>query len=137
MPRGVSTKLLTGLPESYSSDWLNAIDKRTKVWRAISSRIDALESDLGGSEDLSHAKRSLVRRVTFLELLCETQEMRFAAGEVTDVGVITQCFNSMLGDDAANATCGALTLAAKGPDLRTLWARLGMTTAEWVSETGG
>src|ERR1700733_14407281 len=95
MPRGVSTKLTATLPETYSPQWLARLDKRTRIWRAISSRIDALEADLGG--DLSHAKRSLVRRVTFLELLCEVQEMRFAAGEVTDVAAFTQAFNSMLG----------------------------------------
>lgn len=97
MARGVSTKLTATLPEQYSSDWLEHMDRRTKVWRAISDRIAALESDAGGAEGLSHAKRSIMRRAVFLELLAESQEVRFSAGESLDIGSYTQAFNSMLG----------------------------------------
>jgi hypothetical protein len=97
MARGVSTKLLTQLPESYSRDWLERIDRRTKIWRAIMPRIQRLEEDAGGAENLTHAKQSLCRRAAFLELLCETQELRFTAGEPADVGAYTQAFNSMVG----------------------------------------
>jgi len=97
MARGVSTKLLTQLPAAYSADWLERIDKRTKLWRAILPRIQRLEEDAGGAESLTHAKRSLCRRAAFLELLCETQELRFTAGEPADVGAYTQAFNSMVG----------------------------------------
>ncbi|MGH8133955.1 MAG: hypothetical protein ACRETP_12125 [Steroidobacteraceae bacterium] len=105
MARGVSTKLLTQLPADYSADWLERIDKRTKLWRAILPRIQRLEEDAGGAENLTHAKRSLCRRAAFLELLCETQELRFTAGEPADVGAYTQAFNSMQG---AYKTLGCL-----------------------------
>ena len=95
--RGVSTKLLAALPEAYSSEWLERMDRRTKIWRAITDRIGALESDSGGLDGLSHAKRSLIRRAVFLEMLAETQEIKFASGEAVDVGAYTQAFNSMLG----------------------------------------
>lgn len=97
MARGVSTKLLTTLPAEYSADWLERLDKRTKLWRAVLPRIQKLEDDAGGAENLTHAKRSLCRRAAFLELLCETQELRFTAGEPADVGAYTQAFNSMQG----------------------------------------
>ncbi len=97
MARGVSTKLLTTLPADYSARWLERLDKRTKIWRAILPRIQRLEEDAGGANALSHAKRSLCRRAAFLELLCETQELRFTAGEPADVGAYTQAFNSMVG----------------------------------------
>jgi hypothetical protein len=97
MARGVSTKLTTQLPEEYSIDWLEHIDKRTKIWQAILPRIQQLEEDAGGAENLTHAKRSLVRRAAFLELLCETQELRFTSGAPADVGAYTQAFNSMTG----------------------------------------
>lgn len=97
MARGVSTKLLTQLPAEYSAAWLERIDKRTKIWRAILPRIRRLEEDAGGADNLTHAKRSLCRRAAFLELLCETQELRFTAGEPADVGAYTQAFNSMVG----------------------------------------
>jgi hypothetical protein len=110
MARGVSTKLTTQLPAEYSADWLERIDKRTKIWRAILPRIQKLEEDAGGAENLTHAKRSLVRRAAFLELLCETQEMRFTAGESADVGAYTQAFNSMQG---AYKTLGCLERVAR------------------------
>ncbi|HEX3915539.1 MAG TPA: hypothetical protein VHW71_18725 [Steroidobacteraceae bacterium] len=97
MARGKSEKLLTALPADYSADWLERFDKRTKVWRAANDREQALISDAGGDEALSHARRSLIRRAVFLELLAETQEMRFTSGEPLDIGAYTQAFNSMLG----------------------------------------
>jgi hypothetical protein len=110
MARGVSTKLLTQLPAQYSADWLERIDKRTKIWRALLPRIRRLEEDAGGAEHLSHAKRSICRRAAFLELLCETQELRFTAGEPCDVGAYTQAFNSMQG---AYKTLGCLERRAR------------------------
>ena len=95
--RGKSKKLLTVLPPDYSTDWLERFDKRTKIWRAANERERSLLSDAGGAENLSHAKRSLIRRAVFLELLAETQEMKFTAGEPLDIGAYTQAFNSMLG----------------------------------------
>lgn len=97
MARGVSTKLQASLPARYSAGWFEAVDKRTKVWHAITPRLAALESDAGGAECLSHAKRSLIRRAVFLELLTETQELRFTRGEAVDVGAYTQSLNSLLG----------------------------------------
>ena len=105
MARGVSTKLTATLPAEYSADWLERIDKRTKIWRALLPRIQRLEEDAGGADNLTHAKQSLCRRAAFLELLCETQEMRFTAGEPADVGAYTQAFNSMQG---AYKTLGCL-----------------------------
>ena len=67
MARGVSTKLLTKLPQEYSPDWLERLDKRTKIWRAILPRIQRLEEDAGGTDNLDHAKRSLCRRAAFLD----------------------------------------------------------------------
>jgi hypothetical protein len=97
MARGKSEKLLAALPTDYCADWLERADKRTKVWRAATEREAALVSDAGGDENLSHARRSLIRRAVFLELLAETQEMKFTAGEPLDIGAYTQAFNSMLG----------------------------------------
>jgi hypothetical protein len=113
--RGVSTKLTTTLPEAYSADWLERIDKRTKLWRALLPRIRQLEEDAGGVEHLTHAKRSMCRRAAFLELLCETQELRFTTGAPADVGAYTQAFNSMQG---AYKTLGCLERKAR--PLRTL-----------------
>jgi hypothetical protein len=97
MARGKSTKLLATLPDSYSSDWLTKLDKRTKVARAIRERIAELESDAGGADSLSAARRSLIRHACWLDSLVESHEMRLAAGEEIDVGAFTQSLNSLLG----------------------------------------
>jgi hypothetical protein len=97
MARGVSTKLSTSLPAAYSRDWVERLDRRTKIARLVTDRVSVLESDAGGTESLSHTKRSLIRRAVFLEMLTESQEMRFVGGEPVDVGAYTQAFNSMLG----------------------------------------
>ena len=73
MARGVSKFLSATLPKRYSRQWLERMDKRTRLWRAITDRITELESDAGGAEMLSHAKRSVMRRAVFLELLAESE----------------------------------------------------------------
>jgi len=97
MARGKSVKLLSQLPTNYSPDWLERFDKRTKIWRAVMPRIHALESDAGGHDNITHAKRSLIRRAAFMELLAETEEYKFTSGQPIDVGAYTQALNSMLG----------------------------------------
>ena len=97
MARGVSTRLVATLPDTYRAGWLDKLDKRTKVARAIMQRIGALTSDAGGADSLSHAKMSLIRRAVFLEAICESHELRLASGEAVDVGSYTQSLNSLLG----------------------------------------
>jgi hypothetical protein len=57
----------------------------------------AIETDMGGREALSHARRSLVRRVVWLEAIIEHSEQKLAAGEGIDLGGHTQAINSLLG----------------------------------------
>ncbi len=84
MSRGVSPKLTATLPDTYRAGWLDKLDKRTKISRAIMQRIAALTSDAGGADTLSHAKTSLVRRAAFLECICEGHEIKLAGGEEID-----------------------------------------------------
>jgi len=88
---------LTSIPTRYSSDWLERIDHRTNVARAVLARITALESDAGGPDTLSAARRSLIRHTAWLDAIIETDEMRLAAGESIDIGSHTQSLNSLLG----------------------------------------
>ncbi len=97
MARGKSTKLLATLPDSYAADWLDRLDKRTKIARAVLARIGELESDAGGAESLSAARRSLIRHAAWLDAIVESYEMRLASGEQIDVGGHTQALNSLLG----------------------------------------
>jgi hypothetical protein len=97
MARGKSEKLLATLPDNYSASWLEKLDKRTKVARAVLSRIGELESDAGGAESLSAAKRSLIRHAAWLDALIDSQELKLASGEPVDTGSLTQLLNSLLG----------------------------------------
>ena len=97
MARGKSTKLLGTLPDSYAADWLDRLDKRTKIARAVLARIGELGSDAGGAESLSAARRSLIRHAAWLDAIVESYEMRLASGAEIDVGGHTQALNSLLG----------------------------------------
>lgn len=97
MARGASTKLMATLPDNYSADWLAKLDKRTKVAKAVLARIDALETDAGGADNLTAARRSLIRHAAWLDAIVDSHELRLAAGEQLDVGAYTQALNSLLG----------------------------------------
>ena len=97
MARGTSTKLLATLPDSYSADWLQRLDKRTKIARAVLSRIGELESDAGGADTLSSVRRSLIRHAAWLDALVDSHELRLASGERIDSGAYTQSLNSLIG----------------------------------------
>jgi hypothetical protein len=97
MARGKSVKLLGSLPESYSASWVDHLDKRTKVARAVLARIAELESDAGGAEALSAARRSLIRHAAWLDAIVESFEYKLAEGAEIDIGAHTQSLNSLLG----------------------------------------
>lgn len=97
MARGKSTKLMATLPDNYSARWLDRIDKRTKVAKAVLARIEQLESDAGGAENLTAARRSLIRHAAWLDAIIDSHELRLAAGEEVDMGAYTQLLNSLLG----------------------------------------
>ena len=97
MAHGKSTKLMATLPDSYSANWLTKLDKRTKIARAVLARIAELESDAGGADALSAARRSLIRHAAWLDAVVDSHELRLAQGEQLDVGAYTQALNSLLG----------------------------------------
>jgi hypothetical protein len=97
MARGISAKTLATIPARYAPDFAEQLDQRTSLAKAIRGRVDAIETDLGGGEALSHARRSLVRRVVWLEAIIEHAEQRLAAGEGIDLGGHTQAINTLLG----------------------------------------
>lgn len=97
MARGKSVKLMATLPDNYEARWLDKLDKRTKVARAVLSRIADLESDAGGAENLSTARRSLIRHAAWLDAIVDSYELQLASGQPLDVGAHTQALNSLLG----------------------------------------
>lgn len=97
MSRGNSVRLLASIPEKYTPDFMDRLDKRTVLGRAVVDRYEAIIADLGGSDALTTIKLSLVRRFVWFETMIEGMECDAAAGKAIDIGSWTQLTNSWLG----------------------------------------
>jgi hypothetical protein len=97
MARGKSTKLLATLPKRYRPDFMARLDRRTIFGQAVYDRYQRVTADLGGVESLSTIKQSLVRRLTWFEVMIEGMECRMAQGQEVDIGSWTQLVNTWLG----------------------------------------
>ena len=85
------------LPASYSADWLEKLDGRTTLARAVHQRYNDLASDLGGADALSYQKRSLAKRAIYVECIIERHEAALSRGEDVDLGRLTQAINTLIG----------------------------------------
>lgn len=87
----------SSLPDGFSQDWLERLDKRSTFSRAVLARFDALTADLGGRENLSYQRLSLAKRAIYVEAVIEQQEARLARGEDVDLGKVSVLTNSLVG----------------------------------------
>jgi len=55
------------LPKKYRAGFLTSLDGRTELSRALRERYDSIATDLGGIEELSAIKSSLLERFVWLE----------------------------------------------------------------------
>ena len=85
------------LPDSYTHDWLERLDGRTRLAQAVRARYDALTNDLCGHASLSYQRRSLAKRALWQEAVIEQMESALARGEDVDLGRMTQAVNSLQG----------------------------------------
>lgn len=83
-------------PAAYTPDHADRLDGRTKLGRQIRDHFNALATDLGGVDHLSHQQRSLCRRAIWLELLLEHEESRIAEGRGVDITPHTALVGSLL-----------------------------------------
>ena len=104
------------IPQQYSPDWLEKLDGRTALARAVNDRYSALAADLGGHERLSYQRRSLAKRAIWMEAIIEQQEAALARGEEVDQGKLTQAVNTLSG---LWKTLGLERAARDVPDLQT------------------
>ena len=68
------------IPDKYSPDWLQRLDGRTAIAKAVNQRMRHLVNDLGGADSLSYQEQSIVRRVVWVESLIESAELEMAKG---------------------------------------------------------
>lgn len=97
MARRKQVKLLAQLPRDYEPDFMERLDMRTVLGRSVLNRYQAVMADLGGEDNLTTVKRSLVRRFTWFEVMLEGMECQMAGGKPIDIGAWTQLTNSWLG----------------------------------------
>jgi len=81
----------------FANGWLDGLDGRLGLARELRQRFKTLTNDLGGSDSLSYAQRSLCERALWLEYWLATQEKDLANGGEFDVGKWVQAANSLQG----------------------------------------
>lgn len=81
----------------FTTGWLDGLDGRLGIARELRQRFETLTNDLGGSDSLSYAQRSLCERALWLEYWLATQEKDLANGGAFDVGKWVQAANSLQG----------------------------------------
>ena len=83
VPGQRSTKQVN-VPRGYQRNALSDLDGRFKPIREAKARWSQLASDLGGINELSYQKQSLLWRFVFLEGWIEDQERRMIQGQAVD-----------------------------------------------------
>jgi hypothetical protein len=104
------------IPASYTGDWIQKLDGRTAIAKAIQDRLATLEDDLGGRDSLSYQQHSLCKRIVWLEALIESREAALARGDEISEGAHTQQINALVG---LLKTVGLDRKARDVPDLQT------------------
>jgi hypothetical protein len=66
------------LPTRYQEGYLDKMDKRTDLYKALDTNYQEIISDKGGIEGLSHVEVSLVERFIFLEHILRNLEQQIA-----------------------------------------------------------
>jgi hypothetical protein len=63
---------------------LHDLDRRTAAYRRTTALIEAIESDCGGSDQLSTGQRAIVQRIALMCALSEDLETRWLSGQGID-----------------------------------------------------
>jgi hypothetical protein len=66
------------LPDRYVPGFLEELDRRSQIYKALRKARDEIVDDLGGEDNISHATLALVERFTFLEACLQTWEVMIA-----------------------------------------------------------
>jgi hypothetical protein len=74
---------------------LDGLDQRTKALQHVRKSIGAIEADLGGTDRLSHAERSLVQRCAILAAMATDQEAAYLTGRPIDIANYCTLVNAL------------------------------------------
>ncbi len=84
------------LPDKYTENFLQTLDGRSVIVRALKARLAALMVDLGGHGNLSYQQKSLCKRVVHLEGRIETWEKDLTEGKEIPHGAYFNSINSLI-----------------------------------------
>ncbi|WOJ95766.1 hypothetical protein R0137_10985 [Congregibacter brevis] len=73
-------------PQQFRPNWIESLDGRLELTRWLKSRRQEMLADLGGVDNLSYAKRSLVDRALLLQFKLEQLELAMLRGEDVPLG---------------------------------------------------
>ena len=98
MPKRRDPKLRE-LPAKFEPGFMSRMDGRLAVAQKLQAGFNEIVSDLGGPDDLSHLKRSLAERATFLEHVIRVFECEYVEGKVAkdEIGSWVQATNALTG----------------------------------------
>jgi hypothetical protein len=101
MPRTYTPKQRK-LPEKFKPGFMSTLDHRSPIAKALRERFACIATDLGGINELSHIKASLLERFVFLEatisrLEAELATTNDAASASLILSRLIQASNSHLG----------------------------------------
>jgi hypothetical protein len=87
------------LPERYVRGFIDKMDGRTDLAQRLQIAYQEICEDIGGEEDQTHLKLSLVERAVFLEFCLQKWEREILLDKATpdQIGKWIQATNSLLG----------------------------------------
>ena len=129
-PEGNYTPDTPGMPADRSQERsrrprllsLNDLDGRTNAAKSARALIADLESDLGGSDQLSAAERELVRRSALAGAMLQDMEVKWLSG----LGIEVAAYTTLANSQSRMLNMLGLRRRAKDvtpPDLKTYLAR--------------
>ena len=74
----------------------DALDGRTNAAKAYDAMVREIETDLGGSSELSAIERALVRGFTGAYISVAAINMRIVQGQPVDLGELSGCVSAMV-----------------------------------------
>ena len=95
MARRGKQKLLTAVPGSFDPNFIDRLSRRYTLTRVVRERREALEAHVGANP--SYVQQSLIKRALWLELILESYEQKFAAGDEVNIAAISQLGNTLKG----------------------------------------
>jgi hypothetical protein len=83
-----------GRPAKTKLSRVDQLDGRTAAARAARETISAIESDLGGAENITTANRQVIESAAVTSAMVADLGSRWLAGEQIDLGLFTTLCNS-------------------------------------------